>query len=236
MNKKSVASALLLTGAMLSMVSCDNDNTFHATSVDYPYYGTLFADQTQDSIIFTTTDNWSLLTPYNWIHIQGETQGTIKESMSIYTLCNKVNFDENTTDSTRVGYIELHSYYNSAAVYIQLGYVDISYPYYKVKSYYGTTNIPTKVNFTLADSSYVTVDSICFNARKDWNLEIKGDDSQPWVTADKVSGHPGKQKITLSMEENTSTEPRETKAILTSGQVKNEITIRQYGHYKDKEE
>lgn len=235
MNKKSFASVLLLAGAMLSMVSCDNDNTFHATSVDYPYYATLYADQTQDSIIFTTTDNWSLLTPYDWIHIQGQTQGTVKESKAIYTLRNKVNFDENTTDSTRLGYIELHSYYNSAGVYIQLGFIDISHPSYKVKSYYENTNIPTKVTFTQTDSSYVTKDSICFNARKDWTLEFLGNESQTWITADKVSGHSGKQKVTLSMEENTSTEPREVKAILTSGKVKNEITICQKGKRKDKE-
>ena len=235
MNKKTVASALLLASVMMHMVSCNKDTSFHAASVDYPYFGTLFADQTQDSIIFTTTDDWSLLTPHSWIHIQGNTTGTVKEPMAIYTLCNKVNFDENTTDSTRLGYIELHSYYKSAATYVQLGFIDITYPAYKVKSYYGNSNVPTKVTFALTDSSYMKTDSICFKARKNWTLEIKSDDNKTWVTADKTSGQPGKQKITLSMEENLSTEPREVKAILTSGQVKNEITICQKGKSEKKD-
>ena len=36
MNKKFAASALLLAGAMLGMVSCNKDNSFHATSINYP--------------------------------------------------------------------------------------------------------------------------------------------------------------------------------------------------------
>ena len=111
MNKKFAASALLLAGAMLSMVSCNKDNSFHATSINYPYTGILYADQTLDSIVFSTSDAWSLSTPYDWIHIQGKTQGTIKEEMALVTYTNRVQFDENTTDSTRIGHIQLNSYY-----------------------------------------------------------------------------------------------------------------------------
>ena len=229
MNKKSVASALLLASVMMHMVSCNKDTSFHAASVDYPYFGTLFADQTQDSIIFTTTDDWSLLTPHSWIHIQGNTTGTVKESMAIYTLCNKVNFDENTTDSTRIGHIQLNSYYNLAAAYIQYGFINITHPDYKVESFYGNSRVPTKVSFTIADSANVSTDSICFIAQKDWKLEIKNEGGDAWVAASKTQGNAGKQSIRLSLTQNPGTQDRETKAILTSGTVKNEITIRQFG-------
>ena len=235
MNKKFAASALLLAGAMFGMVSCNKDTSFHATSVDYPYNGLLYADQTLDSIIFSTTDDWSLATPFDWIHIQGSLQGQVKDQMAYYTLSRKVQFDENTTDSTRIGHIELSSYYNSAALYVQMGFIDISHPRYTVKSYYGNTNVPTKVTFTMADSASVTLDSICFNARKDWSLELTNSGSRAWVTANKTSGSAGKQSIRLTMEQNPDTLARETKAILTSGAVRNEITIRQFGQKPKKD-
>ena len=235
MNKKFAASALLVAGTIFGMVSCNKDTDFHAASVNYPYNSILYADQTLDSIIFSTTDSWSLSTPNDWIHIQGNTQGTIKNDVSLYILKNNVEFDENTTDSTRIGHIQLTSHYNSAALYTQFGFIDITHPIYQVKHYYGNTNIPTKVTFTVADSASVTQDSICFNARKRWNLEIIGSGDQPWVTASKTTGNAGKQSIILSMTQNPDTLNREAKAILTSGTVKNEITIRQYGKPKKRD-
>ncbi len=235
MNKKFAASALLLAGAMLGMVSCNKESTFHATSVEYPYNCLLYADQTLDSIIFSTSDDWMLSTTYNWIHIQGATQGTIKEDLIYVTYTNHVEFDQNTTDSTRIGHIELNSYYNAAALYIQLGFIDINHPRYAVKSYYGNTNVPTKVTFTMADSANVQLDSICFNARKPWTLELDGNHSWVKVKDNKTAGNAGKQSVMLTMEQNPDTLARETKAILTSGDVKNEIVIRQYGKPKKKD-
>ncbi len=235
MNKKFAATVLMLAGAMLGMVSCNKDSSFHATRIDYPYNGLLYADQTLDSIIFSTSDDWSLACPFSWIHIQGNTQGQIKEKMALYTLCNHVEFDANTTDSTRIGHIELASYYNAAALYVQLGFIEITHPVYTVKHYYGNTNVPTKVTFTMADSASVMLDSICFNARKDWNLELSADGGSQWVTASKTSGHAGKQSVRINMQQNPDTLARETKAILTSGTVKNVITIRQYGKPKKKD-
>lgn len=235
MNKKFAASALLLAGGLFGMVSCNKDSSFHATRIDYPYNCLLYADQTKDSIIFSTSDDWSLTTPFDWIHIQGNTQGQIKEEMALYTLRNYVEFDENTTDSTRMGHIELASYYNSAALYIQLGFIDIRHPRYSVKSYYGNTNVPTKVTFTLADSANVTLDSIYFKARKDWTLELSADGGSQWVKASKTSGSAGEHSVKLTMDQNPDTLAREAKAVLTSGTVKNVITIRQYGKPKGKD-
>ncbi len=235
MNKKITASALLLAGTMMGMISCNKESTFHAASIQYPYNCLLYADQTQDSIIFSTSDNWTLSTPNDWIHIQGKTAGNIDQNMAYVTYVNKVQLDENTTDSTRVGHIQLSSYYNTAALYIQLGFVEITHPYYRVKSYYGNTNVPVRVDFTVADSANVTSDSICFNARKDWTLELNGGGESSWVSASKTSGRAGKQSIRLSMQQNPDTTARETKAVLTSGQVKNEIIIRQFGKPKKKD-
>lgn len=229
MNKKFATLATLLTGAILGLVSCNKDTSLHATSVDYPYNSILYADQTLDSIIFRTTDSWSLSTPYPWIHIEGRTEGTIKNDRSMYIIKNNVTFDENTTDSTRIGHIQLSSHYNAAALYIQFGFINITHPAYTVKHYYGTTNVPTKVAFTVADSANVTSDSICFNARNRWTLELKNEGSQAWVTASKTAGNAGKQSIMLTMSKNPNTTDRETKAVLTSGEVKNEIIIRQFG-------
>ena len=235
MNKKFAASALLLAGAMLSMVSCNKDNSFHATPINYPYTGILYADQTLDSIVFSTSDAWSLSTPYDWIHIQGKTQGTIKEEMALVTYTNRVQFDENTTDSTRIGHIQLNSYYTLAAAYIQYGFINITHPDYKVESFYGNSRVPTKVSFTIADSAYVSTDSICFIAQKDWKLEIKNEGGDAWVAASKTQGNAGKQSIRLSLTQNPGTQNRESKAILTSGTVKNEITIRQFGKPEKKD-
>lgn len=235
MNKKFAASAILLAGTMLGMVSCNKESTFHATSVEYPYNCLLYADQTLDSIIFSTSDDWMLSTPYNWIHIQGDTKGTIKQDLLYVTYTNHVEFDQNTTDSTRIGHIQLNSYYNAAALYIQLGFIDISHPRYSVKSYYGNTNVPTKVTFTMADSANVQLDSICFNARKSWALEFDSESDHSWVTANMTTGLAGKQSIKLTMTQNPDTLARETKATLTSGEVKNEIVIRQYGKPKKKD-
>lgn len=235
MNKKFAALATLLTGAMLGLVSCNKDSSFHATSVVYPYNCILYADQTLDSIVFQTTDSWSLSTPFDWIHIQGKTEGTINNDMSLYIIRNNVTFDENTTDSTRIGHIQLNSHYNAAALYIQFGFINITHPAYTVKHYYGTTNVPTKVSFTVADSANVTRDSICFDAQNRWTLELEDQSSQAWVTASSTRGGSGKHSVLLTMTKNPDTTDRETKAVLTSGEVKNEIVIRQFGKPKKKD-
>jgi len=52
---------------------------------------------------------------------------------------------------------------------------------------------------------------------------------------DKTSGAKGENTVHLGLDENTATVQRETKLVLTSGAVKNEIIVRQAGAKKKAE-
>ncbi len=231
---KFLATFALLGG--LFMASC-NEEGRHQLSIVYPAQGyrILHADEVADSIMFVTFDSWKV-TAYqsDWIRVTHNEKGTIQnDGVSAHIITSDLQFAPNATRHSRIGWVTINSYeYQVGAKYLQYGHLDINRPSAKAETFMSGSTIPDSVSFCLADSSYTTADSLCFRVQNHWELEFV--DEQPeWISADKMYGHSGRNRVNLTFQANPDTTARRTKVRLTSGRVSNDIEIVQHGRKKE---
>ena len=230
---------LLLCSSIFFLVSCLSDPETHQLAL-VTGNSLLFADQTEDSVKFYTFDSWQTTPQSDWISIAGDSRGDIKYDYSKRYLCRvDVSLKPNTTGCTRQGRVLIESYeYSSYAFFTQLGMLDVRHPDYTVKEYFDiSTLLPETVEHVLIDSTGSGVDSICFRVYKDWTLTFEDSAKPDWIdwgtnTSEiidekKIGGRPGRNRVNLTLEPNTTENERETTLLLTSGEVVNPITVRQ---------
>ena len=143
----------------------------------------------------------------------------------------------NKTGVTRSGSVLVQSHkYSYSSPFVQLGMLNISHPQYAVDLNFDDYGIiPKIVHFELVDSAHWTSDSICFNVENNWDLAFVGDTPE-WLTLSKTTDLKGTHRVNLALVPNTDTENgREAKLRLTSGEVSNEIVVRQLPAKKEKE-
>ncbi|MCR4591741.1 MAG: BACON domain-containing protein [Bacteroidaceae bacterium] len=215
-----------IAGALLLFASCNKDPENHVLSIVHPYYsaidGVLYAEQDNDSIIFESFDSYYMEPMVDWIKITaGESYDVKYDYTKLYTFKSFVSFDPNTTGITRVGSVKISSYYNSAAVFYQLGCLNINHPAP------GQTETRDSVSFDLDVTATSTLDSICFNVSKPWTLNYAENADQTWATIDQSEGEAGKSKVTLTIEPNNTENARATVFELKCGGVTNLININQ---------
>ena len=190
----------------------------------------LYADQTVDSLRFYTFDSWTVTPQVDWISIDGASHMDINYDYSKRYLCRVfLNVLPNTTGVTRSGTVLVQSYnYSYSVPFVQLGMLDISHPNYTAESSFDEYGIiPKVVRFELVDSAHWTNDSICFKVENNWDLTFVSE-APEWLTLDKTTGLKGKCRVNLTLVPNVDIENgREAKLRLTSGEVSNEIVIRQ---------
>lgn len=217
----------------LSLFTSCNKSEFenHDLGIEYPdnNIGFLFADQVEDSLVFHTFDSYKaspLQSP--WITITaGASYDVDYNPYNVYYFKTLLAFTPNTTGRTRYGYVRIDSYDKSiAAVYAQFGFLNINHP---VPTYTDVTSmIPDSAAFLLPVAADAQADSICFTVSQPWTLRLKNDADQSWITLGSTSGQAGHHNIALSLARNTGgANPRTASLILKSGQVENEIDIRQ---------
>lgn len=230
MNKFSLICAIVTCLSVLS--SCNKSEIEnHELVIDYPYnyLSFLFADQTEDSLVFRTFDSY-VASPFkaDWITITaGASYDVSYDPYNVYYFKSLLAFDQNTTGRTRYGYVQLDSYdKNVLAAYVQFGFLDINHP---APTYHPEISaVPDSASFALQVAADALTDSICFTVSQPWTLRFDDGADQSWVTLGRTSGQPGHNNIALSLNRNTEgTEPRTTSLVLKSGQVENIIEIRQ---------
>ena len=231
--------SLLLACSLLSLLaSCVNDPERHAlTPVGSSII--LYADQTVDSLRFYTYDSWTVTPAVDWISVDGDSHLDISYDYSKCYLGRVfLAVEPNTTGKTRYGNVLVQSYdYSYSAPFVQLGMLKVTHPAYTVDSYLDEqSGIPEIAHFELVDSAHWTEDSICFKVENNWDLVFEGE--QPdWLTLDKQTDLKGKYRVNLTLVPNTDTENgRETTLRLKSGEVSNEIVVRQLPAKKEEEE
>ena len=190
----------------------------------------LYADHTVDSLQFYTFDSWTVTPKDNWISVDGDSHMNIIYNYAYRYLCKIfLKIQPNTTGKTRCGTVLVQSYnYSYSAPFVQLGILKITHPAYTVDTYLDEqSGIPEVAHFELVDSAHWTRDSICFTVQNNWDLVF--DREQPeWVTLDKTTDLRGKYKVNLTLDPNSDTENgRQAKLKLISGEVTNEIVVRQ---------
>ena len=228
--KKSVLTAAALLTAVAFVQSCADDPEQHLLRVEYPVSSVLYADQTQDSVMFYTFDSWRVApddTP--WIQVGGQDQATVDERYQLLRLYNlPVTLEPNTTGQTRRGYLRINSYeYEAYASYTQLGCLNISRPAPTADEYLSPySNIPLKASFCLVDSAHFTLDSLSFRVANAWKLSF-AEPAPAWLTLSQSAGQEGYNRVELHLTANTAATDREARLQLTSGSVTSEITVRQ---------
>ena len=237
--KKKVYSVCAFAAALLLFASCHKDPENHSLFVVYPnpaqpYDGLLFAEEEEDSIVFETFDSYKAVPMDEWITIEaGESYEVKYDYRNLYAFTTLVSFEPNTTGKSRRGTVRIDSYdYSSAAVFLQLGYMDITHPMPKAD-----TLLADSVTFDLNVNLTSTEDSICFNVTKPWTLTFAENADQTWAVIDKTSGAAGKNRVNLTVTPNEDTENgRTTVLALKCGEVTNLINIRQEPAIKTDEE
>ena len=229
---------LLLACSLLPIfASCISDPERHELS---PVGSSiiLYADHTVDSLQFYTFDSWTVTPKDSWITVDGDSHMDLDYNYSIGYLCKVfLKIQPNTTGKTRCGTVLVQSYkYSYSSPFVQLGILKITHPAYTADTWLDEqSGIPEVAHFELVDSAHWTRDSICFNVQKDWKLEFEG--RQPeWITLGDTTFQNGEYKVSLTLDPNTDTESdRQAKLKLISGEVTNEIVVRQLPAKKEEE-
>lgn len=228
----------LLVCSLLSLAACVNSPEVHQlTPIEQPFI--LYADQTLDSLRFYTFDSWTVTSQADWITIKSDAHGEFNYDYMKRYLCKVfVSMKPNTTGRTRYSTVLVQSYdYSYSSPFVQLGLLNVSHPIDSVDTWLDKqSRIPDEAHFELVDSAHWTSDSICFTVENNWELKFVGE-PQPWLSFDKDTDLPGKYKVNLTLVENTDTENgREAMLCLTSGDVSNNILVRQLPAKKQEEE
>ena len=143
----------------------------------------------------------------------------------------------NTTGKTRQGTVLVKSYdYSYLAPFVQLGLLCVSHPSYTIDTELPNySSLPSEGHYELVDSAHWTSDSICFTVERNWDLVFVGEKPE-WLNIDKQTDLPGKYKVNLMLSPNEDTENgRQATLKLTSGEVSNEIIVRQLPAKKGEE-
>lgn len=228
--KKNIFALCILS---ISMASCIENDGNHLTVISYPGNGdkTLFADQTADSLRFTTFDNWTLDTVYTMSDPEqklvlqlnpSDMAGEVPKNSWVNRLVN-FTFSPNTSNKERAVRFRLNSYkYTLDAVYRQLPYLQIERPNI-IKE--GNTYV-----FELRNTAETERDSVIFTTHSNWTLQIKEPQDASWFNLEKTEGEAGKNtSVRINLSKNTSEEKREATLILTSNSASTEIKMIQEG-------
>lgn len=243
MRKSILFLLVLLTIPFLQ--SCLDDPERHQLNVVYPNNTLLFADATVDSLQFYTFDSWEVHPNCSWIDVNGDNKYNFPYDYEKLYLCTVLlSLQPNTTGKTRMGTVTVNSYdYSASGLYTQLGFLRITNLESTVKEYVTSpydgvsVSIPLSVDFYMADSAFVTQDSICFTVEKSWTLGTPDGSPLPsWFQLEKTSGRAGHNNVAVTLEENPYYEDRKTTVRLSSSGVNTDISITQFARKKKSDE
>jgi hypothetical protein len=216
----SVAAAALLFSA------CEKKgNSYEFAQILYPSYSgkLLYADQTEDSIKFATTFDWTLSLGADWVSANPDSMyGVVPDG---YYMINKVplHFEVNTTDTARMTTVGFNADGKTLlSYYKQVHYLNVKHP--SRQNY----------EFLLTDSAYQQKDSIMFTVYGAWTLAFKGE-TPSWVKFNEntaMSGKAGTYKLIYTLDHNVADEERNAVLSLTSKNVVTDIRIRQLSNKK----
>lgn len=190
----------------------------------------LFADEKADSLVFSTTDSWTVTSLHDWITVVGDAHLDLAHYNTSVHFSVPLLFQPNTTGKTRSGLLHVASNGNDFyAPFVQFGTLEVTYPGDTIESFLDEPNrIPEVARHILNVSSTSTADSVWFNVHNPWQLQYVDNPAPDWLTFDKSGGASGRHRILLTLTENTDSENERTLSLkLTSGEVTDFITVRQ---------
>ena len=218
---KKILFPLLATG--LLMASCIEDKGNHLTQIISPSgVSFVYADQPSDTLYYQTTEKHTLTTNANWMQVQDDIISEISfKDERIWMLAIPVHFDPNTTGQWRSASVRINAGdYSAGAYFAQAPFLMVTRP----TRYINGSTLKVIQFGPLADSAFVTVDSIAFTTYGDWTLS-----TGKWATPTQQSGSAGTHIVRLDLEPYTSTEAdRRDTLLLKSCGVTDSIPLLQY--------
>lgn len=207
----------------LLLTACLKDEGNHLSQLISPEgYGKVYADQEVDSLRYATTERHTVTTSAEWLQADADFISGIKfKDDAIYTFSVPIHFQANTTGKIRRASVAINAgEYSIGAYFLQWPFLNVSRPVRFINS-----NTMEVISYgPLADSAFVTVDSIRFTTYDDWTLT-----TGKWATPAQTSGRAGTHTIQLNLEpyESTLADRRDT-LLLTSRGVTDSIPLLQY--------
>ena len=212
-----------LLAISLLMASCIEDKGNHLTQIVSPNgMAIVYADQPSDTLYYQTTEQHTLTTNVNWMRVQDDIISQIKfKDEMVWLLTIPVLFDPNTTGEWRSAGVKINAGdYSAGAYFAQAPYLNVIRP----TRYINGNTLEVIQYGPLADSAFVTVDSISFTTYGDWTLS-----TGQWATPAQVSGSAGTHIVRLDLEPYNSTiADRRDTLLLTSRGVTDSIPLLQY--------
>lgn len=218
MKKKRNLITLCALGFCMALTSCFENTGEHFTKIYYPENGrkTIYADQTEDSLVFVTFDSWKMDTLYYntpenqklkvTLNNPEDMAGTVPAGKYMRR-CVQFKFSPNTADTIRAVAFNINAYNNDfGAVYQQVHYHNIERPLRTKDTY----------EFLLTDTAEAVLDSVVFVAYDDWTLKVKKEEQNNWISVATPSGKKGKQIVRLNLQKNKGNDKRSATLILTS--------------------
>lgn len=219
---------------VLLLNSCDKDNSFHSFGIIYPSVyqpAVLYADQTIDSLVFTTTDNFQVSVPEaTWITVPDSMKsGNIPNSyrMLIYVPVY-LTFETNPSGKVRTGNVIVRSFDNdewderATATYYQYSWLNIISP----EPTYGALKdgIPEEVSFKTTVNAEQQTAMIEFQAYGDWKLS---DGDFLHVEKGLQEGRAGRFELPIQIDANVTSTSRTGVIVLTSNGISTPIEYTQ---------
>lgn len=207
----------------LLMASCIKDEGNHLTQIVSPNGASfLYADQPSDTLWYRTTERHTLTSSASWLRPVDDIISTIKfQDDFLWDLKIPVLFEPNTTGQFRTGSVRINAGdYSAGAYFAQTPFLMVTRPMRIINS-----NTLEVIQFgPLADSAFVTVDSISFTTFDSWTLS-----NGQWATPAQNSGSAGTHTIRIDLQPYESTEvDRRDTLLLTSRGVTDRIPLLQY--------
>ncbi|MBR1789645.1 MAG: hypothetical protein IJ762_10760 [Bacteroidaceae bacterium] len=212
------------------LAGCTKESYYHSLAVLYPSQGTMalsYADQPTDTLVFVTTDNFSISPDADWLAVPDSMkEGRIENYYrNVWQVTSVVLLTPNTTGKIRTGNLGIHTWgsddwnQTASATYQQLPWLDVSRP---VPAYAYEENRITGVAFVATDSATQVTDTLQFKVYGDWTL-TDGKFVHPKV----MSGEAGTISVAVDIDPKTDSAERRDSLTLTSCGVTTGIVFKQ---------
>ena len=225
----------VLAAFVLLLNSCDKEDSYHNFGIIYPSAyrpAVLYADQTFDSLLFTTTDNFQISVPEaKWINVPDSMRsGTIPNSYRMLVFVPiYLTFETNPTGKVRSGNVIIRSFDNdewdetATATYNQFSWLNIISP---APTYGAATKdgIPEEASFKTTVSAEQQTAVIEFKAYGDWKFS---DGDFLHIEKGLQEGRAGHFELPIQIDANVTSDSRTGVIVLTSNGISTPIEYTQ---------